>query len=240
MHDLIKSSIEAHGGLAQWNQIRQISANFAAGGPAFKQRGQEAFTQIPMRVTVDTREQRTIFGPFLAPGQCAVYEPDRTTVETVDGTLLEELKNPRDSFKGPPWSATQLAYFAGYAIWMYLTVPFSLLSDGIECEETQPWEEGGETWRALKVTFPKSYVTHSTEQTLYFDAKGLIRRHDYTVDVSGGAKAAHYLYDHRTFDGIVFPTKRRVHLRGPDRQPQKELAIISVDFSDFNLSRAGP
>jgi hypothetical protein len=142
------------------------------GGPAFKQRGQEAFTRMPTRVTVDTRRQKTTFGPFLAPGQCAVYEPDRTTVETVDGTLLEELEHPRDSFKGPPWSATQLAYFAGYAIWMYFTVPFSLLRDGIACEESEPWVEDAETWRALKVAFPSSYVTHSTEQTLYFDAKG--------------------------------------------------------------------
>jgi hypothetical protein len=143
MHDLIKSSIEAHGGLARWSAIRQISARFAAGGPAFKQRGQEAFTQLPTRVTVDTRQQKTIFAPFLAPHQCAVYEPDRTTVETADGTLIEELKNPRGSFTGSPWRATQLAYFAGYAIWMYLTVPLSLLSDGIQCEESEPWVEDG-------------------------------------------------------------------------------------------------
>jgi hypothetical protein len=99
---------------------------------------------------------------------------------------------------------------------------------------------GRESWRGLKVIFPRSYVTHSTEQTVYFDAKGLIRRHDYSVDVSGGAKTAHYLFDHRTFDGIVFPTRRRVHLRGPDRQPQRDLVIISADLSDFDLSRAGP
>jgi hypothetical protein len=240
MHDLVTSSIEAHGGLARWNQLRQISANFAAGGPAFKQRGQEAFTQMPMRVTINTREQKTIFSPFLTPGQCAVYEPSRTTVEMSDGALLEELKHPRDSFKGLPWSATQLAYFAGYAVWMYLTVPFSLLRDGIECEETLPWQENGETWRALRVTFPPSYITHSTEQTLYFDARGLMRRHDYTVEVSGGVETAHYLFDHRAFDGIVFPTKRRVYLRGPDRQPQKDLVVISADFSDFKLLRAAP
>jgi hypothetical protein len=100
-------------------------------------------------------------------------EPNRTAVETADGTVLEELKDPRRSFKsmpaGTPWSATQLVYFAGYAMSMYLTVPFSLLRDGIECQEVEPWVEDGETWRALKVTFPKSYVTHSTEQTIYFD-----------------------------------------------------------------------
>jgi hypothetical protein len=98
MHDLIRSSIEAHGGLDRWNQLRQISATFAPGCIGLKQRGQEALTQMATRVTLDTREQKTIFGPFLAPGQCGIFEPNRTAVETVDGTLLEELKNPRDSF----------------------------------------------------------------------------------------------------------------------------------------------
>jgi hypothetical protein len=233
--------MEAHGGLGRWRQIRQISASFSPGGIAFRQRGQEAFTQMPTRVTVDTCEQRTVFGPFLAPGQCAVYQPDRTTVETVDGTILEELENPRDSFKsmvaGTPWKATQLAYFAGYAMWMYLTVPFSLLSDSVACEDAEPWDEDGETWRALRVSFPSSYVTHCSGQTLYFDAKRMIRRQDYAPDVSGGVKVAHYLHDHQAFDGIVFPTRRRVYLRGPDRRPQKEPVVISADLSDFKLSR---
>jgi hypothetical protein len=74
----------------------------------------------------------------------------------------------------------------------------------------------------------------------FFDGKGLIRRHDYTAAVSGDAKVAHYLYDHQIFDGIVFPTRRRVYLRGPDLKPQKDLVIISADLSDFKLSRAGP
>lgn len=238
MHDLIKHSIDAHGGLARWNALRQISASFTAGGPAFKQRGQEAFTQMPTRVTIDTREQKTTFEPFLATGQRGTFAPHRTTVESRDGALLEELNDPRSSFQGTPWSATQLAYFAGYAVWMYLTVPFSLLSHGVVCEEVHPWREDGETWRALKVIFPKSYVTHSTEQTLYFDAEGMIRRQDYSVEVSGNPDVAHYLHDHRKFDGIAFPTRRRVYLRGPDLEPQRDLAVITADFSDINLISA--
>lgn len=244
MLELIKLSIEAHGGFDRWNQLRQISATLAPGGIGLRQRGQEAFTGMSTRVTVDTREQKAIFAPFLAPGQCGIFEPNRTAVETVDGTVLEELKDPRDSFKrmpaGTPWSATQLAYFVGYAMSMYLTVPFSLLRDGIEHQEVAPWLEEGEAWHALKVTFPKSYVTHSAEQTIYFDGKGLIRRHDYTAEVSGDVEVAHYLYDHQTFDGIVFPTRRRAYLRGPDRTPQKDPVIISADLSDFKLSRAVP
>jgi hypothetical protein len=244
MQELIRLAIEAHGGLDRWKQIRQVSATFAPGGIGLKQRGQEAFTRMPTRVTVDTREPKTIFRPFLASEQFGIFEPYRTAVETSDGALLEELRNPRDSFKdmpaGTPWSATQLVYFAGYAMAMYLTLPFSLLREGIECQEVEPWLEDGETWRALKVTFPKSYVTHSSEQTIYFDGKGLMRRHDYTAEVSGDVKVAHYLYDHREFEGIVFPTRRRAYPRGPGLTPQKELVAISADLSDFKLSCAAP
>jgi hypothetical protein len=244
MLQLVESSIEAHGGLDRWRQIRHISTSLAAGGIGFRQRGQEAFTQAPMRVTIDTREQKTVFDPFLAPGQRAVYVPNRTTVEAADGALLEELNHPRDSFKnmapGTPWKATQLAYFVGYAMWMYLTVPFSLLNDGVACKEAEPWDEDGETWRTLSVNFPNSYVTHSSEQTLYFDTKGMIRRQDYAPDISGGVQVAHYLHGHQAFDGIVFPTRRRVYLRGADRRPQKEPTVISADLSDFKLSRAVP
>lgn len=65
-----------------------------------------------------------------------------------------------------------------------------------------------------------------------------MRRQDYTVDVRQNLSAAHYIYDHRTFDGFVFPTKRRIYSRGPDRVPLKDRLLISADLDDFKLSRA--
>jgi hypothetical protein len=47
------------------------------------------------------------------------------------------------------------------------------MEPGIECEEAKQYIEDGETWRALKITFPKLYVTHSADQTLYLDDKGV-------------------------------------------------------------------
>jgi hypothetical protein len=141
---------------------------------------------------------------------------------------------------GTPWSATELLYFFGYSLWMYFTLPYSFLADGVQCEEVEPWVEAGEKWRALKVTYPASYPSHSTEQIHYFDDKGLMRRQDYTVDVRHDLGAAHYINDHRTFDGFVFPTKRRIYARGPDRTPLRDRLLISADLGDFKLSRAAP
>ena len=236
MNELVMLAIEAYGRMERWQQVRQISATFTLDGAMLHRRGHAAFTS---RVTVDTQEQRTRFDPFLGNGRVGIYEPACTDVESRDGTVIEALENPRSSFKPDTerWGDTQLAYFVGYAMWTYLTLPFLLLHPGVACKEGAPYAEDGEIWRTLKVTFPTSIVTHSSQQTLYLDDHGLIRRQDYNVDISGVAPAAHYHYDHKNFDGIVFPTTRRVYRRGPDLKPNKDLMTFSVGFSDFELKR---
>jgi hypothetical protein len=241
MNDLVKLAIEAHGGLDQWNQVQEISARFLPSGLGLKQRGPlgEALSEKPMQIHVSTRIQRVTFEPFLASGQKGIYGPLRTAIESSDGTVLEELKNPRETLEsmpaGTPWSGSQLIYFFGYSLWMYHTLPFSFLVDGVACKEVESWTENGETWRRLKVTYPDSYPSHSKEQIHYFDSNGIMRRQDYTVDVRQNLVIAHYLLDHRDFEGFVFATKRRICLRGSDGQPLWDRLLISADFDDFKL-----
>jgi hypothetical protein len=45
--------------------------------------------------------------------------------------------------------------------------------------------------RKTRVRFPADVATRSTEQTLYFVQQGLLKRHDYHVEISGGIGAAH-------------------------------------------------
>ena len=40
--------------------------------------------------------------------------------------------------------------------------------------------------------------------------EGLLRRHQYTVDVLGNAPGLNYASDYRNVSGVVVPTKRRV------------------------------
>jgi hypothetical protein len=76
--------------------------------------------------------------------------------------------------------------------------------------------EDGETWRRLNVTFPASITTHSPEQVFYFGADGLLRRLDYTTEVNADDRVAHYTEGYKTFDGLAFPTRRRVYRRNRD------------------------
>jgi hypothetical protein len=89
--------------------------------------------------------------------------------------------------------------------WTYLTQPFLYSYPGFETVEIEPWEEDGETWRRLKVIFPGDIATHTREQTSYFGSDGLLRRHDYAVDVLGGATGAQYVEDYHEHGGILMP-----------------------------------
>jgi hypothetical protein len=70
-----------------------------------------------------------------------------------------------------------------------LDTSFVLAMDGVATEELEPWQENGDPWRRLKVTFPESIATHNTVQTFYFGSDGLLRRHAYDADVLGGSPA---------------------------------------------------
>ncbi len=232
--ELILKSIEAHGGLARWNQIEAVTATFHPDGLALQMRSQQAFSRQPTRVTVDTRRQKAIFDPFLKSDHLGIYEPHRTAIETRGGAVVEELLNPRDSFSAEvPWSGPQMIYFAGHALWTYFNLPFRLAGDDFRLQELEPWIEDGETWRAVKVIFPSEIATLCSEQVLYFDERGMIRREDYSVEVSQNTPVAHYVDGHQSFDGIVFPTRRRIYPRGPDLRPNRDVVIMAADLSDF-------
>ena len=240
MNDLLKKMLGAHGGLERWQTIRKISADFSPSGIALVARGQEAFTKMSTRVDVDTRAQRVSIFPFLHLNQRARYEPYRTLVESSDGRVLEKLERPRASFgnsaAGAKWSANQLAYFIGCALWTYFTLPFSLVGHGVIVRQGELWTESAEEiWQTLELTFPEAYATHSSQQTIYIDASGLIRRHDYSLEIAGNSKAAHYLLDYQVFDGFAFPTKRRNFLRD-ERRPLKDRLVIQADLGNYELT----
>ena len=239
MNKLAEQAIDAHGGLERWNRFTALSAHLIQGGDLWAAKG-KAGVLTDVTVTVDLRNEKASHWPFGSPDRRSRFEPHRVALEDANGKVLEELLQPRSSFKGHAtlWSDLQLAYFAGYAMWTYLNVPFLLARPGVESEEVEPWQESDETWRRLKVLFPPDIETHSKEQTLYFDRQGLLRRQDYNVEIDGTSGAAHYVHDHKEFSGIVFPTRRRIFRRQPDGRPASKPVIISIDLDRIVLSPA--
>jgi hypothetical protein len=130
----------------------------------------------------------------------------------------------------------QLAYFAGYAMWTYLTAPFSFAEPGFLSEDLGGWQEQGETWHRLGVTFPDNVASHCKEQVFYFDADGLLRRHDYVAEVLGNSgPAAHYCFEHHEFAGIMVPTRRRVYLIDANGNVVEQPLIVSIDLDGIEF-----
>lgn len=234
MNGLAELTIEAHGGQERWQRLAHVSAHVRTGGALWAVKHQDGILD-DVNVRVALHREWASHAPFVEPNVRTSVEPDRVAIETTDGTVIEERRRPRDSFAGhgpeTPWDRLQLAYFAGYAMWTYLTTLFLFAMDDVSTEELSLWHEDGETWRRLKVTFPPSIATHSTVQTFYIGSEGLLKRHDYDTEVLGGSPAAHYVHDYQQASGILIPTKRRVHRRQTDGRAAPGPLLVTIDLS---------
>jgi hypothetical protein len=237
---LLTKVIDAYGGLDRWNGFTSLSARVRAGGAIWAVKGVDApADEVVTRI--DLHRQFTSTAPFGGPGLRSAFTPDRVAIETDTGEVVQERQDPRAAFAGhhmdTPWDGLHVAYFNGYAMWIYLTEPFSLAGAGFEVEELEPWEENGETWRRLRVVFPEEIATHSRENVYYVDDSGLVRRHDYVAEVLGAeaTTAAHYVSGHREFDGIIVPTTRRILPVDEKGNALAEPVLVSIDLSDVRF-----
>lgn len=232
MSDLVTTVIEAHGGLEHYNRFSSATLHHQVGGSLWKLKGQEGILSH-VTVRLDLHQQHASHYPFTAPHLRTSFTARRVAVETVTGEVIAERTDPRASFPSDvraPWDDLQVAYFAGEAMWTYLTSPFTFTSPGFEAVELSPVTEEGETWRRLKVGFPDHIATHGPEQIFYFDSNGLLRRHDYTPEVINAGPAAHYPSEYREFDGIMVPTRRRVYRRGEDGTVHRDVELVTIDI----------
>jgi len=239
MNNLRDLVIEAHGGLDRWNKIKSIHGDMSITGLLWARKGwPDALKNV--RVTVDTEAQFTSYHPFTAPDKRSLYRPDHTIVETLDGQVLEERRDPRLAFENhkpeTPWDVLDLAYFSGYAMWNYLCTPFMFALPGFETEEIDPWSENGEVRRRLKVTFPDTIATHCPEQIFHINGDGLVCRLDYSAIVVGNTPTAHYLEDYKTFEGVKIATRRRAFRRNPDGTAMITPVPVNIEIANISFS----
>jgi hypothetical protein len=239
VNDLLKLAIEGHGGLRRWEQVERFRVAASITGAIWALKGQPGLLDGVV-LAGESRDQRLTIRPFPRPGQYATWEPHRQTIETTDGVLVAERRDPVAAFAGTtrtaPWDELQAAYFAGEANWNYAVAPFIFARGDFRAEETGPWHEDGQVWRSLLVTYPDTIVAHHRQQTYCFDDAGLLRRLDYRVDILGGGPAVHYTSGYREFDGIMVPTRRRVYVRNPDGSPARDSVLIAIDVADATFS----
>lgn len=200
MNDLLENAVKAHGGIDRWNKIKSIKVTASITGAIWAVKGRPDVLKNVV-FELETQNERV---EMSFPGQkkSTVFEPLLISVKTGDlPNEVQLFENPESTFEAltaeTPWEDVHIAYFSGEAFWTYLTTPFLYTYPGFATEEIEPWNENGEIWRRLKITFPDYVKSHTKEQVSFFGPDFLLRRHDYTVDILGGACGANYATDYR-------------------------------------------
>jgi hypothetical protein len=241
MSELLDLAIDAHGGIDRWDSFSAVAFDLVTAGQLWdiKGIGQDG-TRRHVLAALHTEELS--LAPFGQPTWRMVFTPSRVAIEADDGSVMAERLDPRASFAGhdmtAPWDPLHRAYWNGYTLWTYVTIPFLLTMPGFEVSEIAPWREGDEVWRGLRATFPSEVASHSSQQDFYFGPDMLLRRHDYHVDIAGGFPAAHYVSDFVEADGLLVPTRRRAYLRDERLRPIRDRLMIAIDFSDVRFHRS--
>jgi hypothetical protein len=229
---LLDDAIEASGGMARWNGLTRFSLQLSIDGAVFSRAGQPGRFKN-MVAQGSTRIQSVRFTGFADPGKCGLYQPDCVTIESPEGNVLWTWRNPhqaiRDCAKETLWDELYPVFLCGFSVWNYVTTPFLLAHPGVKVEELPPWHEHDQLWRRLQAVFPPGFVTHSLEQTFYFDEHGLQRRTDHDLL---GARVAHYSWAHQDFCGIVVPTLRRSLSLQSDGTVIPKPVLIDVEIFD--------
>jgi len=232
MNQTIQKAVDAYGGRDRWENAKTIEAEFSAGGLAFflKRRSPhkqaKAILEISRPICRITPIGRAINITGILDG------PD-VRLENENGKVIQERKNARQCFPGGRrffyWDDLDMAYFANYAMWNYLTLPALLLRSDIT------WREIAEG--CLEATFPQELPTHSRKQHFRFDLEtGLLLQHDYTAEViSRFAKAAHVVLAHSESEGLRFTSHRRVTPRSSKGNPRFGPTIIEIFIHKFSL-----
>lgn len=226
--------LDAYGGESRWRSATAVEAHLTIGGMLFRWKRRRQGRWPSVRVRVEAHEPRTRFDPIDREGNIAVLAGHTVRIERPNGTVVEERPNAREGFPYGRrllwWDAVDIGYFFGYTMWNYLALPALLLREDVT------WSEVSDD--TLEARFPPQIPTHNELQRFHLDAEtGLLRQHDYTAEPFGGfAKAAHMIAEHRTFDGLTVPSKRRVKARDPiGGGPLPGLLLIWADVHEYRL-----
>jgi hypothetical protein len=215
--EVIQRAMQRHGGSQRYEKVDRVVCDVKTmGGFAMSRRGLNKDFPLPSKVTLMPRMNRAILHDYPAPGRECVFDNGRVAECVAGAEPVFENDNHRavmlsvSRFRRP-WTTLDAAYFFGYAMTHYASLPFSL--EGVKVIDMQTRATG--PWRhRIEFEYPKGAHTHSRRETMYFDHTYLLMRHDYCPEVSSPiARAANFLLAYKDFDGYLITERRKVHFR---------------------------
>jgi hypothetical protein len=235
---VIDDAVSAHGGRDRWLAVTSLSAPVSMGGSLWSGKGHDGVFNDAV-VVVYPHRQHVEFSGFGPMRLRTWFEPGLVSLRAEDDTEIARRHDPRASFPedaSAPWDDIEVAYFASYAIWNYLTLPFLLTTPGIRTAEIEPWPGADPSWRRVSAKFDAAtFDTHNRLQYYNFESHGLLVRHDYDADVLGGAPASNQATAYAEFGGLLFPTRRRVTARDADGASGSGPILVSIDFGEITV-----
>jgi len=232
MNQIAQKAIEAYGGHDRWEKAKFLEAEFSVDGLAFTLKRRPPFKRA--RITMEMARPFSRITPIgKNPDITGILDGPDVRLENSSGEVIQTRKNARQYFPGGRrllfWDDLDMAYFANYAMWNYLTLPFLLARKDIEWQET---ETG-----LLEAIFPQEIPTHNRVQRFRFDEEtGRLIQHDYTAEIiSRFAKAAHVVLEHSENEDICFASARRVTPRSAKGKPRRGPTLIAINVHKFHL-----
>jgi hypothetical protein len=209
MNDLLAFAVDAHGGLDRWNNFSMVSAGLSIAGAIWDVK-QVPGILVDKVFEADIRKQYLTVTPFGGVDSRLVYSPERVFIEGPGGAVIDARDDPEAAYADQTVESPWDKFHTGLA-------------------------RGGETWRSLRVIVPQSHhQPQDPDYALWPD--GMMRRHDYTVDILGGAQGANYSSDYRDFQGIKISTKRRIYAHDEEMQKIPDPPLVSIDFRTLTFS----
>lgn len=238
---LIQEVIEAHGGRDRWQAVEVIEASLSSGGLAFASRLQP-FALRNLRISVSPHQRRVALRDYCKKNWCGYWTSSHVQIRDENDALVLERHEPRAQFnclvKQFRWDKLDVLYFAGYALWNYLSFPFILKVPGVTVAEQDVTETHGV--RRLVATFNRDVPTHSATHTFHVDESRRLLRHDYTTDVIGRwATAANYCLASAQVAGFRFYTRRKVYPRMGGRIVLPFPTLVWIEIDDINVVSTG-
>jgi hypothetical protein len=235
---LLEQAIERHGGWAAWRRLGGLSMRLRSlSGLLPERKGLGDTFSAPTHIEVWPRRGLVVMHDFPAAGRRGVFSSGE--VRVLEGeAILEARADARASFAGARkrrrWSPIDALYFFGYALAHYHSLPFSLAAArplGLRHARS-----AGRALRGVAVELPAALHTHSRRQTFFFDADGLLRRHDYVAEVVGWwARGAHRWDDFVEVAGI--PVARRRHVVARLGRLEVPVVALHADLDDVAPAR---
>ena len=240
-HHIIQEALEKifqrHGSLEKWNQIQSIHLKIKhLGGIIPTIKGLGNTFQTFQDVLVFPHRKKVIFQNYPYESEEIVYSYGSMLHQVKGGSITGKIENYRSKFKGWQknhfWQSLDAAYFFGYAILHYISLPFSLGKSEI----TELGIHEGDVWKyKFDVLYPDLAETHSKKESYFFDASGLLVRHDYTANIINDFATGSHISSEYSEDTIVPIAQKRTVLARlgsyvlPLKVLQAELQVVKID-----------